>query len=112
MLMDKTILDLAHVKLVLETALLVSQEPLELSDLKKLFDQDLSNDTLRRVLEELREDWRDKGVELTQVASGWRFRARPQYQSFIDRLTPQKPPRYSRAVLETLTIIAYKQPVT
>jgi segregation and condensation protein B len=110
--MDKSSLDLTHVKLVLETVLLVSQEPLQLPELKKLFDQELSNDTLRRVLEELRDDWQERGVELTQVASGWRFRARPHYQEYIDRLNPQKPPRYSRAVLETLTIIAYRQPVT
>ncbi len=110
--MDKPSLDLTHVKLVLETVLLVSQEPLQLPELKKLFDLELSNDTLRRVLEELRDDWQERGVELTQVASGWRFRARPQYQQYIDRLNPQKPPRYSRAVLETLTIIAYRQPVT
>jgi len=110
--MDKPPLDLTHVKLVLETVLLVSQEPLQLPEMKKLFEQELSNDTLRRVLDELRDDWQEKGVELTQVASGWRFRARPQYQQHIDRLNPQKPPRYSRAVLETLTIIAYRQPVT
>ena len=110
--MDKTPLDLMHVKRVLETVLLVAQEPLPVSELRKLFDSELPNETLRRVLEELRGDWQDRGVELTHVASGWRFRARPEYQSFVDRLNPQKPPRYSRAVLETLAIIAYKQPVT
>jgi len=104
--------DLGHVKTVLETALLVSQEPLPFSELKKLFDEELSNDVLRRALEDLRKDWQGRGVELTQVASGWRFRARPEYQRLIDRLNPQKPPRYSRAVLETLAIIAYRQPVT
>jgi segregation and condensation protein B len=111
-IMDTTSPDLEHVKKVLETALLVTQEPLPLSELKKLFDDELSNDLLRRVLEALREDWQGRGVELSQVASGWRFRARPEYQSFLDRLNPQKPPRYSRAVLETLAIIAYRQPVT
>ena len=105
-------LDLAHVKTVLETALLTSQEPLTLSELGKLFDEELGNETLRKVLDELRQDWHDRGVELVNVASGWRFRARPEYQEFLDRLNPQKPPRYSRAVLETLAIIAYKQPVT
>ncbi len=110
--MDTTSPDLEQVKKVLETALLVTQEPLPLSELKKLFDDGLSNDLLRRVLEALREDWQGRGVELSQVASGWRFRARPEYQSFLDRLNPQKPPRYSRAVLETLAIIAYRQPVT
>ena len=110
--MDNSSLDLTHVKLVLETVLLTSQEPLALSELKKLFDEDLSGETLRRVLEDLGRDWQGKGVELVHVASGWRFRTRPEYQAFVDRLSPQKPPRYSRAVLETLAIIVYKQPVT
>lgn len=101
-----------HVKIVLETALLTSQEPLPLSELKKLFDEELSNDALRRALEELKQDWQDRGVELTQVASGWRFRARPELQRQIERMNPPKAPRYSRAVLETLAIIAYRQPVT
>jgi segregation and condensation protein B len=105
-------LDLTQVKRILETALLTSQEPLTLADLKKLFDEELSNDTLRNVLEELRAEWDGRGVELVSVASGWRFRARPESQKFLDRLEPQKPPRYSRAVLETLAIIAYRQPVT
>src|SRR5919112_4626861 len=105
-------LDLTQVKRILETALLTSQEPLTLADLKKLFDEELSNDTLRNVLEELRGDWKGRGVELVSVASGWRFRARPESQKFLDRLEPQKPPKYSRAVLETLAIIAYRQPVT
>ena len=105
-------LDLVHVKTVLEIALLTTQEPLTLPELGKLFDEALANETLRKLLEELREDWHGKGVELVNVASGWRFRARPEYQKFLDRLNPQKPPRYSRAVLETLAIIAYKQPVT
>jgi len=105
-------LDLAHVKNVLETALLVTQEPMSLADLKKLFDEKLDNDTLRKVLDDLRNDWDGRGVELVSVASGWRFRARPESQKFLDRLSPQKPPKYSRAVLETLAIIAYKQPVT
>ena len=110
--MTTTPFDLEHVKKVLETALLVSQEPLPLAELKKLFDEGLSSDVLRRVLDGLRHDWQGRGVELAQVASGWRFRARPEYQVFLDRLNPQKPPRYSRAVLETLAIIAYRQPVT
>ena len=105
-------IDLGHVKTLLETALLTSSEPLPYAELKKLFDEEMTTDTLRRVLEELRRDWQGRGVELTQVASGWRFRARPEYQKFIDRLNPQKPPRYSRAVLETLAIIAYRQPCT
>src|SRR5262245_38628386 len=110
--MDNSTSDLIQIKLVVEAALLSSPEPLALSELKKLFDEEVSNDTLRRVLEDLRGAWEGRGVELVQVASGWRFRARPEYQAHLDRLSPQKPPRYSRAVLETLAIIAYKQPVT
>jgi segregation and condensation protein B len=110
--MEDNNFDLARVKYVLETALLVTQEPMTLNDLKKLFDEKLDNDTLRKVLEDLRSDWDGKGVELVAVASGWRFRARPETQKFLDRLNPEKPPKYSRAVLETLAIIAYKQPVT
>jgi segregation and condensation protein B len=110
--MEENNFDLARVKYVLETALLVTQEPMTLNDLKKLFDEKLDNDTLRKVLEDLRSDWDGKGVELVTVASGWRFRARPEAQKFLDRLNPEKPPKYSRAVLETLAIIAYKQPVT
>lgn len=100
------------IKRILETALLTSQEPLSLPELKKLFDEELSADILRRLLGELREEWAARGVELVNVASGWRFHARPEMQKFLDRLNPQKPPRYSRAVLETLAIIAYRQPVT
>ncbi len=110
--MDNTSLDLKYIKTVLEAALLTSQEPLTLSELKKLFDDDLGNETLRKMLDELRGDWSGRGVELVNVASGWRFRTKPEYQKFIERLNPQKPPRYSRAVLETLAIIAYRQPVT
>lgn len=101
-----------EIKRILETALLTSQEPLPLSELKRLFDEELSPEILRRLLEELREDWAEKGVELVNVASGWRFHSKPEMQQFLDRLNPQKPPRYSRAVLETLAIIAYRQPVT
>jgi segregation and condensation protein B len=104
--------DLPHIKTVLEAALLTSQEPLPLAELRKLFDEEVSSDVVRRALHELRGDWEGRSVELSQVASGWRFRARPEYQRYIDRLNPQKPPRYSRAVMETLAIIAYRQPVT
>ncbi|MDP2878635.1 MAG: SMC-Scp complex subunit ScpB [Sulfuricella sp.] len=104
--------NLKEIKLVLETALLVGQEPLSLHELKKLFDFELSTDILRKLLEELRQDWTGRGVELVSVASGWRFQARAEYQKHLDRLNPEKPPRYSRAVMETLAIIAYKQPVT
>jgi len=104
--------NLQQIKLILETALLVSPEPLSLADLKKLFEEDMSGESLRKVLDELRSDWVGRGVELVNVASGWRFQARPEFQSYLDRLNPEKPPRYSRAVLETLAIIAYRQPVT
>jgi segregation and condensation protein B len=109
---DRSNLDLAHVKLVLETALLATQEPLSAAELRKLFDEELSNETVRTALDALRSEWEGRGVELIDTASGWRFRTRPEYQKFLDRLNPQKPPRYSRAVLETLAIIAYRQPVT
>jgi len=102
----------AQFKLVLEAALLTSVEPLPLSELKKLSDISLDNTRLETLLEELAADWQGRGVELTRVASGWRFRAKPHMQTYLDRLNPQKPPRYSRAVLETLAIIAYHQPVT
>jgi segregation and condensation protein B len=104
--------NLKEVKLILETALLTAGEPMTVTELKKLFDEDIAADALRKVLEELRQDWVGRGVELTLVASGWRFQARPEYQKYLDRLSPEKPPKYSRAVLETLAIIAYKQPVT
>lgn len=104
--------NLKEVKLVLETALLTAGEPMTVSELKRLFDEDIAADALRKVLEELRQDWTGRGVELAQVASGWRFQAKPEYQKYLDRLSPEKPPKYSRAVLETLAIIAYKQPVT
>ena len=99
-------------KIILETALLTSAEPLPLNELKKLSDRPLDNRQVGMLLEEIALDWQDRGVELTQVASGWRFRARPHMQPYLDRLNPQKPPRYSRAVLETLAIITYHQPVT
>src|SRR5215471_11979536 len=110
--MENPDFDLTRVKTVLETVLLSRQEPVALSELKKLFDEDLSNDTLRRVLEELGKDWQGRGVQLIHVASGWCFRTRAEFQPYMERLSVQKPPRYSRAVLETLAIIAYKQPVT
>lgn len=99
-------------KQVLETALLTSTEPLPVSELKKLSDVSLDNRQMEALLEELAQNWQGRGVELARVASGWRFRAKPEMQPYLDRLNPQKPPRYSRAVLETLAIIAYRQPVT
>jgi segregation and condensation protein B len=110
--MDLPSFDLHEVKKILEVALLTASEPLSLTELKKLFDADLSNEALRNILGEMSTEWEGRGIELVNVASGWRFRSRPEYQKFLDRLNPQKPPRYSRAVLETLAIIAYRQPVT
>lgn len=110
--MEENAPDLDHVRMVLEAALLTSHEPLAIAEMRKLFDEELGSETLRKILEELRASWQGRGVELVSVASGWRFRALPEYQKFLDRLNPQKPPRYSRAVLETLAIIAYRQPVT
>jgi len=99
-------------KIILEAALLAAVEPLSLTDLKRMFEQDLSNDTLRRALDELRAHWHGRGVELVQVADGWRFQTRAGMQPWLSRLKNEKPPRYSRAVLETLAIIAYRQPAT
>ncbi len=99
-------------KLVLEAALLAAVEPLTLADLKRMFEQDLSNELLRKVLEQLRGEWHGRGVELIQVADGWRFQTRAEMQPWLSRLKNEKPPRYSRAVLETLAIVAYRQPVT
>lgn len=105
-------LSLTDAKIVLETALLCSQEPLSIADLRRLFEQELGADTIRRLLDELREDWAGRGVELATLASGWRFQTRSEFQGYLDRIAPEKAPRYSRAVLETLAIIAYRQPVT
>ena len=99
-------------KRVVEGALLATPEPLSLGDLRKLFDEDIGADTLRRLLLELREDWAGRAVELVQLASGWRFQTRPEFQRYVERMLPEKPPRYSRAVMETLAIVAYRQPVT
>ncbi|MDR3323076.1 MAG: SMC-Scp complex subunit ScpB [Zoogloeaceae bacterium] len=105
-------MDLTKLKQVLEAALLSAQEPLSLADLKKMFDTELTNDLLRKCLDELREEWQPRPAELLQLASGWRLRTRAEYMPYLERLSPEKPPRYSRAVLETLSIIAYRQPVT
>ena len=97
---------------VLETALLAAQGPLTLAELRRLFEEDIGADTVRRLLDELREAWQGRGVELVNLASGWRFQTRPEFQQYLERLAHDKPPRYSRAVMETLAIIAYRQPVT
>jgi segregation and condensation protein B len=99
-------------KLVLETALLTAQQPLPLSELRRLFADELNADTLRALLDELRRDWSGRGIEMVALASGWRFQSAPSMRPYLDRLNPEKPPKYSRAVLETLAIIAYRQPVT
>lgn len=99
-------------KRVLETALICAQQPLNLREMRSLFADAVGPDTLRLVLDELMRDWEGRGVELVAVASGWRFQSRPELREYLDRLHPEKPQRYSRAVLETLAIIAYRQPVT
>jgi len=99
-------------KIVLETALLTAEQPLPLAELRKLFADELNADTLRLLLDELRNDWSGRGVELVALASGWRFQSTAAMRVYLDRLNAEKPPRYSRAVLETLAIIAYRQPVT
>jgi len=99
-------------KRILETALICASAPLSMVELRALFAGELGPDTLRQLLAELVEDWRGRGVELVALASGWRFQSRPEMREFLDRLHPEKPPRYSRAVLETLAIVAYRQPVT
>jgi segregation and condensation protein B len=99
-------------KRVLETALICSHQPIQIRDLRVLFCDALGADTIRTLLEELQLDWAQRGVELVQVATGWRFQSRPEMREFLDRLNPEKPPKYSRAVMETLAIIAYRQPVT
>lgn len=97
---------------VIETALLVSAEPLTIRDLKKLFDDNIDKNILHESLIILKEKWCNSGIELVSVAGGWRFQSKPEMQIFLDRLNPPKPPRYSRAAMETLAIIAYRQPVT
>jgi segregation and condensation protein B len=99
-------------KRVLETALICANQPMPLRDMRSLFDDELGADTLRSLLDELTRDWDGRGVELVALAGGWRFQSRPEMRSYLDRLNPEKPPKYSRAVLETLAIIAYRQPVT
>lgn len=99
-------------KRVLETALICAPQPVPLRELRVLFNDALGSDTLKILLQDLQRDWSQRGVELVQVATGWRFQSRPEMREYLDRLHPEKPPRYSRATLETLAIIAYRQPVT
>ncbi len=102
----------ADAKRVLETALICSPQPLPVRELRVLFDDELGADTVKSLLQELQDDWAQRGVELVCVASGWRFQSRPAMREYLDRLHPEKPPKYTRATLETLAIIAYRQPVT
>ena len=102
----------ADAKRVLETALICSQQPLPAAEMAVLFNDSLTVDTLKELLLELQHDWTERGVELVELASGWRFQSRPEMREYLDRLHPEKPPRYSRATLETLAIIANRQPVT
>ena len=104
--------EIDEIKLTIEAALLSSEEPLSISDIKSIFEQDLDGAQIKRALASIEEDWASRSASLVQVASGWRFQVKEQFQSNLDRLEPEKPPKYSRAVLETLAIIAYKQPVT
>lgn len=108
----------AEAKKVLETALLCAHEPLSINDLKKLYveggeaEEIIGADVIRQMLEELRADWADRGIEVVNLSTGWRFQSRPEMKLYLERLNPEKPPKYSRATLETLAIIAYRQPVT
>lgn len=102
----------ADAKRVLEAALICSQQPLQVRDMRALFNDGLGVDTIKHLLTELQQDWAQRGVELVCVATGWRFQSRPEMREYLDRVHPEKPPRYSRATLETLAIIAYRQPVT
>ncbi len=99
-------------KRILEAALLAAQEPLSPSELKRLFDGELGVDAIRKLLAEVAQDWQGRAVELVSLSSGWRFQTRAELQPYLDKLFPEKAPRYSRAVMETLAIIAYRQPVT
>ena len=102
----------ADAKRILETALICSQQPLPVRELRVLFNNELGADTIKALLTDLQQEWAQRGAELVSVASGWRFQSRPAMREYLDRLHPEKPPRYTRATLETLAIIAYRQPVT
>lgn len=110
--LNSTELNSTRVKTVLETALLSSDEPLSVASLRKMFNDEPSNETIRNLLDRIKEEWKDKGIELVNIASGWRFQTRPEFRAYIDRIAPEKVPKYSRAVMETLAIISYRQPVT
>jgi segregation and condensation protein B len=99
-------------KRILETALICAQQPMQMRDMRVLFDEEVGADTVKSILLELQQEWAFKGVELINVATGWRFQSRPEMREYLDKLNPEKPPKYTRAVLETLAIIAYRQPAT
>ncbi len=101
-----------QLKLVLETALLCADEPMTINDLRRLFMEEIPAEDIQQALSEIQTDWSEKGMELIELATGWRFQSRLSMREYLDRLTPEKPPKYSRAVMETLAIIAYRQPVT
>ncbi|WP_299532750.1 SMC-Scp complex subunit ScpB [uncultured Herbaspirillum sp.] len=112
-------MNIAEAKKVLETALLCTHEPLSINDLKKLYvdpeseeSSDINAEMIRQMLDELRTEWADKGVEVVSLSTGWRFQSRKEMKVYLERLNPEKPPKYTRATLETLAIIAYRQPVT
>ena len=105
-------MNMSDAKRVLETALICAQQPLMVRDMVVLFNEETGADTVKTLLHELQQEWAFKGVELVNVASGWRFQSRPEMREYLDRLSPEKPPKYTRAVLETLAIIAYRQPTT
>jgi segregation and condensation protein B len=105
-------MNMVDAKRVLETALICSPQPMTVRVLRELFADEIGADTVKSLLSELQSEWAERGVELVSVASGWRFQSRPEMREFLDRLHPEKPPKYTRATLETLAIIAYRQPVT
>ena len=106
------VMNTEEAKRVLETALICASAPMPINDMRALFEGEVGADTLRRMLDELMQDWRPRGVELVALASGWRLQSRPEMRVYLDRLHPEKPPKYSRAAMETLAIVAYRQPVT
>lgn len=105
-------MNMVDAKRVLETALMCAQQPLPLKNMRELFAEAIGVDSIKHMLEDLRNDWAGRGMELVSVATGWRFQSRPEMREYLDRLHPEKPPKYTRATLETLAIIAYRQPVT
>ena len=105
-------MNMVDAKRVLETALMCAQQPLPLKNMRELFADSIGVDSIKQMLDDLRNDWAGRGMELVNVATGWRFQSRPEMREFLDRLHPEKPPKYTRATLETLAIIAYRQPVT